>query len=160
VITLGISAHGAVRSAEPLAGAGRSSAQIWAIRKDRVKLSQNFQCLFCGRNEGRYKKLEIHHIEKREHGGGNAWSNTLALCPACHHVIHNIADRGIPLAGRIILALQLIGSQESRVVALISRLLFRTFLCSSAANAFHPARLGPRPLRAAVLNAVGQGEAA
>lgn len=160
MIALNIQDDGVVRSSEPSAGAGRSSAQLWALRKERVKISQNFQCLFCGRNEGRYKKLEIHHVEKREHGGGNAWSNTLALCPACHHVIHNIADRGIPLAGRIILALQLLGSQESRVVIWVCRLLFRAFLCSSAANAFHPAMLGPRPLRSAALRAVAQGEGA
>jgi hypothetical protein len=82
------------------------------------------------------------------------------LCPACHHVIHNVTDRGVPFAGRIILALQLLGSQESRIVASICRLLFRTLLCSSAANAFHPALLSPRPFRAAALGAVEQGETA
>lgn len=159
MITLGIQNGGVVRSTEPSTGTGRSTAQIWAIRKEQVKDSQNRQCLFCGRNEGRYKKLELHHVQKREHGGGNAWNNTLALCPACHHVIHNIADRGIPFAGRIVLALQLLGSQESRVVMAICRLIFRFFLLSPAATAFHPAKL-VRPLRAAALSAVEPGEPA
>jgi len=127
------------------AGAGRSTSQQWALRKERVKDSQNRQCLFCGRSEARYRKLEIHHACKQENGGSDSWSNTLALCHACHTLVHNVGNRETPLVGRIVLAWQVIGPRESRLVTLICRLLFRCFLRSSAGSSFHPSALRVRP---------------
>lgn len=130
----------------PTTGAtGRSTSQQWALRKERVKDSQNRQCLFCGRSEARYRKLEIHHAKKQEHGGGDSWGNTLALCRACHTLVHNVGNRETPLVGRIILAWQVIGPRESRIVTLICRLLFQCFLCSAAGSSFHPSALQLRP---------------
>jgi ribosomal protein S14 len=129
----------------PTTGAtGRSTSQQWALRKERVKDSQNRQCLFCGRSEARYRKLEIHHVRKQEHGGSGSWSNTAALCGACHTLVHNVGNRETPLVGRIILAWQIIGPRESRFVTSICRLLFRCFLCAAAGNAFHPSALRVR----------------
>lgn len=124
---------------------GRSTSQQWAIRKERVKDHYNRQCVFCGRTEARHQKLEIHHSKKQEHGGSNSWANTLALCHACHKLVHNVGDRRVPLVGRIILAWQVIGPRESRLVTFGCRLLFRCFLRSSAGSSFHPASLHVRP---------------
>jgi hypothetical protein len=126
----------------PTTGAtGRSTSQQWALRKERVKDSQNRQCLFCARSEARYRKLEIHHARKQENGGSDSWSNTLALCHACHTLVHNVGNRETPLVGRIILAWQIIGPRESGLVTSICRLLFWCFLRSPAGTAFHPSAL-------------------
>lgn len=139
-----------VASVTTTGAAGRSTSQQWALRKERVKDSQNRQCLFCGRSEARYRKLEIHHACKQENGGSNSWSNTLALCRACHTLVHNVGNRETPLVGRIILSWQIIGPRESRLVTSICRLLFRCFLRSRAGSAFHPSalKLPPRALEA------------
>jgi len=68
-----------VTSVPTTGAAGRSTSQQWALRKERVKDSQNRQCLFCGRSEARYRKLEIHHVRKQEHRGSGSWSNTCLL---------------------------------------------------------------------------------
>jgi len=113
--TLGIQAG--ITSVTVSAGAGRSTSQAWAVRKERVKDSQNRQCLFCGRSEARY-----------------------------HTLVHNVGNRETPLVGRIILAWQIIGPRESRFVTSICRLLFRCFLRSAAGSAFHPSALHVRPM--------------
>jgi hypothetical protein len=122
-----------------------SHHQWWAKRKDNVKNRQNRQCLFCGRGEGRWG-LEIHHVKRQAHGGTDALYNLVCACHACHRLIHN-AERRMPFAGRLILALQVL-SPESIFVTLVCRAMFRAFLMSPAASLFHPAALRLRPPRA------------
>jgi len=93
VITWEFQNDGVVRSAEPSTGAGRSSAQLWAIRIERVKDSRIRQCLFCGRNDrGRTRNWDSIRFRIRVMGGGMPWSNTLALCPLA---ISNSTYRGL-----------------------------------------------------------------
>lgn len=126
---------------------GRNGHQRWVKRRENVKDRQNRQCLFCGRRSGRHLQLEIHHVKKQEHGGSDAFRNVLAACHACHRLIHN-AERSMPFAARLSLALQVL-RPESILVTLVCRVLFRGLLKAAGANAFHPAALVLRPLRAA-----------
>ncbi len=129
-----------------LSTSGRNGSQKWARRKENVKDRQNRQCLFCGRGEAKYRKLEIHHAKKQEHGGTDALRNVLAACPACHRLIHNV-ERSMPFAARLSLALQVL-RPESALVTFLCRVLFRGFLNSAEDSGFHPAALVLRPLRA------------
>jgi hypothetical protein len=124
---------------------GRNGSARWARRKENIKDRQNRQCLFCGRGEAKYRKLEIHHVKKQEHGGTDARRNVLAACPACHRLIHNV-ERNMPFAARLNLALQVL-RPESILVTWVCRMLFRAFLNSAEASGFHPAALLLRPLR-------------
>lgn len=123
----------------------RNGSQRWARRKENVKDRQNRQCLFCGRRSGRRLQLEIHHVKKQEHGGGDAFRNVLGACHACHRLIHNV-ERGMPFVARLSLIVQVV-KPESMLATWVSRILFRCFLKSSGASAFHPAALVLRPLR-------------
>lgn len=126
---------------------GRSGHQRWVKRRENVKDRQNRQCLFCGRRSGQRLELEIHHVQKQEHGGSDAFRNVLAACHACHRLIHN-AERRMPLAARLSLALQVL-RPESVLTTWICRMLFRGLLKATGATTFHPAALVLRPLRTA-----------
>lgn len=144
--TLGlVHGSGSGEAVTAAATGGRSTSQAWAVRKERVKDAQNRQCSFCGRGESRRRRLELHHIRKREHGRSDSWRNTLALCHACHRLIHNVGDRTVPFVGRVILAMQVIGPGESWLLACVYRLLFWCFLCSPVGTSFHPSALHVRP---------------
>lgn len=134
-----------VASGSTTGATGRSTSQQWSIRKEKIKDRQLRLCLCCGRGEARYQKLEIHHAKRRFNGGTNSWSNTAAVCHACHRAVHNIGDRYIPLAGRIILALQVVGPRESKFILSICKLIFRCFLRSAAETVFHPSAPQVRP---------------
>jgi hypothetical protein len=146
MITLEIqTANATVEPITPAAGARRGSNQIWAIRREKLKDSQNRQCLCCGRGEARKHRLDPHHVKKVEHGGTDAFRNLIAVCESCHKLIHNV-ERDMPFVSRVILALQVLGPRESLTVTAVCRVLFRVFLRSTAANSFHPAYLKLRPM--------------
>lgn len=106
-------------------------------QRENVKNSFNRQCVLCGSDR---MILQIHHVRKREHGSTDAARGVVPTCPACHLFIHGL-ERGLSLAARVNLALQLLGPAESLRLMWVCRFVFRVFLRSTAATTFHPASL-------------------
>lgn len=47
-------------------------------------MCQSESCTICGNTE---RKLQLHHIIKRRHGGGDEKENCVYLCPTCHRLV-------------------------------------------------------------------------
>jgi 5-methylcytosine-specific restriction endonuclease McrA len=96
------------RLTSPEAGIQERTVSREKLKREIIKRSQYGRCLICGRLSRRNNELEIHHIRRRAHGGGDARSNLFAVCWADHRRIHMLADlaQQRPVVSRVILAVQ------------------------------------------------------
>ena len=46
------------------------------------------RCVFCGAEETKNCRLQLHHLKYRSKGGTNSPDNLVLVCPNCHKCIH------------------------------------------------------------------------
>lgn len=56
----------------------------WSTIRKQVLKRDNYTCLDCKSTD----RVEVHHIQAREHGGGDDPSNLKTLCFTCHKTLH------------------------------------------------------------------------
>jgi hypothetical protein len=58
--------------------------EYWSAVRQRIFTRDDHTCQNCGKRGD--TKFHIHHIWKRNEGGGDADDNLMTLCPSCHPV--------------------------------------------------------------------------
>ncbi len=69
----------------------------WKTHRRRALERANYECQARIAGHCLFDATQVHHRQRRSHGGGNAESNLLAVCAPCHVWIHRHAQEAVEL---------------------------------------------------------------